>query len=88
MLHSFFALVFYSLFTLITKETRLELKCADLTWPPRYRRTTDEEEVEVNNEDASIFQPQPRGTERGAGETISRVSLIKLYIWFSKITPQ
>ena len=77
MLHSFFALVFYSLFTLITKETRLERKCADLTWPPRYRRTTDEEE-EV--EDASIFQPQPRGNERGAGETISRVSLIKLYV--------
>ena len=79
MLHSFFALVFYSLFTLITKETRLERKCADLTWPPRYRRTTDEEE-EVNNEDASIFQSQPRGNERGAGETISRVSLVKLYV--------
>ena len=77
MVNSFFAVVSTQFFTLITKETRLERKCADLTWPPRYRRTTDEEE-EVNNED--IFQPQPRGNERGAGETISRVSLIKLYV--------
>merc|ERR1711935_323976 len=55
-------------------ETRLEQKCVDLTWPPRYRRTTDEDEKkEIDNEVNSLFEPQPRGNERGASETISRI---------------